>query len=186
MRPVFGTFICFAVQVNAQDLENEQAFSISSQPLCSSLTRFAEQSCSAEQYEDGIKTEFFGGRLRATLVYYDLTKTNVATPHPNSALAVQGFSVFGAIRSRVSELDITGETLPGWNMIATYSNIDARIVDSGSGDATFNTHQAAGTRFWNVPQNIDSRFIAMAQFLTTNNGLGYALAVINILSLAPH
>ena len=80
MSGVFGTLICFAVQVSTQDMENEQAFSISSQPLCSALTRFAEQSSSAEQYEAGIKTEFFGGRLRATLAYYDLTKTNVATP----------------------------------------------------------------------------------------------------------
>jgi iron complex outermembrane recepter protein len=38
----------------------------------------------AEQYEGGIKTEFFGGRLRATLAYFDLTKTNIATPIPSN------------------------------------------------------------------------------------------------------
>ncbi len=112
---------------------------------------------SAEQYEGGIKTEFFDGRLRATVAYYDLTKTNVATPSPNGVLAAQGISVLtGAIRSRGPEVDIQGEILPGWNMIATYANTDARIIDSGSGEATFDSYQAVGTRFWNVPSNTGS------------------------------
>ena len=34
---------------------------------------------SAQQWEVGAKTEFFDGRLRATLAYFDLTKQNVAT-----------------------------------------------------------------------------------------------------------
>lgn len=112
---------------------------------------------SAEQYEGGIKTEFFDGRLRATVAYYDLTKTNVATPSPNGVLAAQGISVLtGAIRSRGPEVDIQGEILPGWNLIATYANTDARIVSSGSSDASFDSYQALGTRFWNVPSNTGS------------------------------
>jgi iron complex outermembrane recepter protein len=107
---------------------------------------------SAEQYEGGIKTKFFNGRLRATLAYYDLTKTNVATPSPNGILAAQGISVLtGAIRSRGQEVDIQGEILTGWNVIATYANTDAHIIDSDSGEASFDSYQAVGTRFWNVP-----------------------------------
>lgn len=78
---------------------------------------------SAEQWEMGAKTEFFGGRLRATLAYYDLTKTNVATDdnlRPNQGF----FVVAGAVLSRGPELDIQGEILPGWNLIATYANTD--------------------------------------------------------------
>ncbi|NOU20195.1 MAG: TonB-dependent receptor, partial [Methyloglobulus sp.] len=65
---------------------------------------------SAEQFEGGIKTEFFDGRLRATLAYYDLTKTNIATtdPRPNRGDFVV---VTGAVHSRGPELDITGEIL---------------------------------------------------------------------------
>ena len=105
---------------------------------------------SAEQYEGGIKTEFFDGRLRATLAYYDLTKTNVATRDPNHL----DFSILtGAVRSRGPELDITGEILPGWNIIATYANTDARITKSNddSGSPT-----AVGSRFFNVPRNTGS------------------------------
>ena len=102
---------------------------------------------SAEQYEGGIKTEFFGGRLRATLAYYDLTKTNVATADP----AHPGFSlVTGAVRSRGPELDIQGEILPGWNVIGTYSNTDIRALK------TNDTYPAAGSRYWGVPSNMGS------------------------------
>ncbi|NOU44222.1 MAG: TonB-dependent receptor [Methyloglobulus sp.] len=104
---------------------------------------------SAEQYEGGIKTEFFDGRLRATLTYYDLTKTNIATPHPDPKLASDGISVVtGAVRSRGPELDIIGEILPGWNVIATYTNIDARVTKTNNTD-----FQPIGSRFWNVPRN---------------------------------
>ncbi|WP_235048843.1 TonB-dependent siderophore receptor [Methylomonas sp. MK1] len=105
---------------------------------------------SAEQYEGGIKTEFFDGRLRATFAYYDLTKSNVATASPT--LAAQGLSVItGAVRSRGPEVDVQGEILPGWHVIATYAHTDARIAKSDD-----EGYQAVGTRFWNVPTNTGS------------------------------
>jgi iron complex outermembrane recepter protein len=105
---------------------------------------------SAQQYEGGIKTEFFGGRLRATLAYYDLTKTNITTPHPDRRLAALGLSILtGEARTRGPELDITGEILPGWNIIAIYTNMDARITKS-------NDPLSVGQRFFNVPRNTGS------------------------------
>ena len=102
----------------------------------------------AEQYEGGIKTEFFDGRLRSTLAYFDLTKTNIATCdtiHSNSC----SFSfATGAVRSRGPELDIQGEILPGWNAILTYANLDARTT---IGDPT-----QVGQRPYNVPRNTGS------------------------------
>ncbi len=106
---------------------------------------------SAKQYEGGVKTEFFGGRLRATLAYYDLTKTNIATRdplHPTFSI------VTGEARSRGPELDINGEILPGWNVIATYANTEARITRSNDDIAASPT--AVGSRFFNVPRNTGS------------------------------
>jgi iron complex outermembrane recepter protein len=105
----------------------------------------------AEQYEGGIKTEFFGGRLRTTLAYYDLTKTNIATPIPGDPFG--HYVLTGAVRSRGPELDITGEILPGWNVIATYTNMDARIIKSND---TSGFNPPVGSRFYNVPHNIGS------------------------------
>ena len=112
-------------------------------------------STSAEQYEGGIKTEFFGGRLRATLAYFDLTKNNIATPHPNPALALAGYSVVtGAARSRGPELDISGEILPGWNAIATYANLDTKVLQTN--DDSNGQTPMTGSRFFNVPRNTGS------------------------------
>ena len=109
---------------------------------------------SAQQWEVGAKTELFDGRLQATLAYFDLTKQNVATANPDPILANAGFSVLaGEVRSRGPELDIKGEILPGWNVIATYANQDVRVTKSNdTGDFGF----IEGNRLPFVPRNIGS------------------------------
>jgi iron complex outermembrane receptor protein len=105
---------------------------------------------SAQQWEVGAKTEFFDGRLRATLAYFDLTKTNVPSVDPNPAHS--GFSLLtGEVRSRGPELDIQGEILPGWNVIATYANTDIIVTKAGDGD-----YPAVGSRYYGVPRNTAS------------------------------
>jgi iron complex outermembrane recepter protein len=109
----------------------------------------------AQQWEVGAKTELFDGRLRATLAYYDLTKQNVTTTdtkHRNGC-GGNGCSIaVGEVRSRGPELDIQGEILPGWNVIATYTNQDVRVTKS------FETEGAAvvGNRLQFTPRNIGS------------------------------
>lgn len=104
---------------------------------------------SAQQWEVGAKTEFFDGRLRATLAYYDLTKQNVATKDTTGPKACGGdycSVAIGEVRSRGPELDIQGEILPGWNVIATYANQDVRVTKSNDGDL--------GNRLQFVPRNV--------------------------------
>ncbi|MEQ1486834.1 TonB-dependent siderophore receptor, partial [Methyloglobulus sp.] len=121
---------------------------------------------SAEQYEGGIKAEFFDGKLRANLAYYDLTKTNVAV----SDLTLDPITgeqrdcgggpgtcslALGAIRSRGPELDITGEILPGWNVIATWANTDILVTKTNDDNEPINGVNP-GSRLPNVPRNIGS------------------------------
>ncbi|AMK76726.1 MULTISPECIES: TonB-dependent siderophore receptor [Methylomonas] len=70
----------------------------------------------ADQWEVGAKTELFDGRLSTTLAYYDLTKRN-------SPIATWlAFSrAQGEAESRGIEFDLSGEILPGWNIIGAYS-----------------------------------------------------------------
>ena len=103
----------------------------------------------AQQWEVGAKTEFFNGRLRATMAYYDLTKTNIATGDPNPAHSGSSI-VTGAVRSRGPELDIQGEIMQGWNVIATYTNTD--IVVTSSNDP----YPAQGSRYYGIPRNMGS------------------------------
>lgn len=81
------------------------------------------------QYEVGVKAELLGGRLSTTLAAYEITKTNVATTDPNDT----DFSIAaGEIKSRGIELDIAGEILPGWNIIASYGLNDAFVSKDNS------------------------------------------------------
>lgn len=82
-----------------------------------------------EGYEVGVKAELLGGRLFGTLAYFDITKQNVAVADPNPTLAFDAFIATGEQKSRGVELDITGEILPGWNIIAAYAYIDAEVTN---------------------------------------------------------
>ena len=115
---------------------------------------------SAEQYEGGIKAEFFEGKLRANLAYYNLTKTNVAVGdplHPAPACGGGGCSIaLGEVRSRGPELDITGQILPGWNVIATWSNTDIIVTKTNADNEKLNGTISPGDRLPNVPRNTGS------------------------------
>jgi iron complex outermembrane recepter protein len=77
------------------------------------------------QYEIGIKTDWLDGRLSATLAAFHLSKQNVTTEDPNDPR----FSIqTGEQTSKGIELDVAGEILPGWNIIAAAAYIDARIT----------------------------------------------------------
>ncbi|MBN3963656.1 TonB-dependent siderophore receptor [Nostoc sp. NMS8] len=79
-----------------------------------------------ESFEVGVKSDFFDGRLSATLAAYQITKQNIVVDDP----ANQGFSLqIGEQRSRGIELDVGGEILPGWKIIASYAYIDPEITE---------------------------------------------------------
>ncbi|VEP17334.1 membrane hypothetical protein [Hyella patelloides LEGE 07179] len=82
-----------------------------------------------EGYEIGAKAEFLSGKLLATLAYFDITKNNVATADPDNPL----FSVAtGEQNSNGIELDIIGKILPGLNITASYSYIDAEVTEDNT------------------------------------------------------
>ncbi|MBW4431890.1 MAG: TonB-dependent siderophore receptor [Pelatocladus maniniholoensis HA4357-MV3] len=77
------------------------------------------------QYEVGIKADL-SSKLSTTLAFYDLTRTNVTTTDPDNP----NFSIqTGEQKSRGIELDISGEILPGWNIIAGYAYNDAKVTE---------------------------------------------------------
>ena len=118
------------------------------------------------QYEAGVKADWLGGRLSSTLAFYQLTRQNVLTPDPRDA----NFSIqTGKQRSRGIDLDISGEILPGWKIIASYAYIDARIVE----DNAF----AIGNRLNNVPQHGASLFTTYEIQSGNLQGLGFGLGL---------
>lgn len=93
---------------------------------------------SAKQWETGVKTEFFDGRLRTTVAYFQLTKTNLAVPDPTNPILQKAL---GEAETRGIELDVTGEILPGWSVIAAYAympfaKVTKDFADDGGGGTT--------------------------------------------------
>ncbi|MBW4619424.1 MAG: TonB-dependent siderophore receptor [Cyanosarcina radialis HA8281-LM2] len=121
------------------------------------------------QYEVGIKTDFLDNKLLATLAAYHLTKTNVTTTDPNNPLrSVQT----GEQQSQGIELDVAGEILPGWKVIASYAYTDAEITK----DNTF----PVGNQLNNVPYNQASLWTTYEIQQGDLKGLGFGLGLFYI------
>ncbi|MEH2466265.1 TonB-dependent siderophore receptor [Nostoc sp.] len=82
------------------------------------------------QYEVGIRAELLDKRLSANLAAYDIAKTNIPTTDPNN----DQFSIaIGEVKSRGIELDVAGEVLPGWKVIASGFLNDAYVSKGYAG-----------------------------------------------------
>ncbi len=111
----------------------------------------------AQQREVGLKTELFDGRFTGTAAYFDITKQNISIPDPTNPFSSV---TVGEARNRGFELDVTGEILPGWNVIGAYAYIDSEITKDAAQEFDPNTDEVIGTnpgntghRFFNVPRH---------------------------------
>jgi iron complex outermembrane recepter protein len=114
------------------------------------------------QYEAGIKTELFDGKLAATLAAYEITKTNVSTTDPNNT----DYSIAaGEVKSRGIEFDISGRILPGWNVIASFAHNDTYVSQDNE--------LPIGDRLVGVPRNTASFWTTYEIQSGSLKGLGF-------------
>jgi iron complex outermembrane recepter protein len=112
-----------------------------------------------EQYEGGLKAEFFDKRLSLTMSYFDLTKTNIPTPDPTIA---GNTLLIGKARSQGFEFDLTGRIDDNWSVIANYTHDDVRtVVGSPLNPATEITTQrpVAGFKLAGSPRNYGNLWV---------------------------
>ena len=118
------------------------------------------------QYEVGVKTDFLNGRLSANLAAYHLTKTNIITPDPTRPrFSIQS----GEQRSQGIELDVAGEILPGWKVVASYAYTDAEV--------TKDNRIPVGNRLRNTPTNQASLWTTYEIQKGALRGLGFGLGL---------
>ena len=120
--------------------------------------------------EFGIKGEFFKKKILATLSTYEINQKNIlmsANDPSQPDLLVQR----GADRSRGFEIDVTGYIMQNWQVYASYSYIDARIIN----DAKVNL---IGLRKENTPQNsanLWTRYNFKETSLLKDLGIGFGV-----------
>ena len=96
----------------------------------------------AEQVEAGVKQQFLGNSLFATLAVFKLDRTNILTADPQDpTLQV----LTGKQSSQGVELDVAGSITPTWKVISSYTYTDA-VVKSDTSIPT-------GDRLANVPHH---------------------------------
>ena len=79
----------------------------------------------SEQWEAGLKGQFFDKNLIATLAFYQLTKHNIATAVPGSLST----SIVGDVRSRGIELDVAGRVNDNLSVIGNYAHTQTKILE---------------------------------------------------------
>ena len=104
--------------------------------------------------------------MTSTLAFYQIERDNFATTDPDNP----DFSIAaGEVRSRGIELDVAGEVLPGWNVIAAYAYTDAEITE----DNDF----PVGNQLANVPENSASLWSSYQVQQGSLQGLGVGAGV---------
>ncbi|PSB47040.1 TonB-dependent siderophore receptor [Cyanosarcina cf. burmensis CCALA 770] len=98
-----------------------------------------------DQFEVGVKAESLDGKFRATLAAYQITRQNALITDPVDP----DFSIqTGESRVRGIEFDLSGELLPGLNVIASYAHTDAKITEDTTG--------LEGNEFEGIPRHSGS------------------------------
>ncbi|WNZ21654.1 TonB-dependent siderophore receptor [Leptolyngbya sp. NK1-12] len=121
------------------------------------------------QYEAGVKADI-NDQLSATLAFYDLTRSNVLTPDNRPGVPPDEFEIqTREQRSRGIELNVQGEILPGWNILAGYAYTDAQITEDNA--------IPTGNRLSNVPENAFSLWTSYEIQSGDFQGLGVGLGL---------
>lgn len=107
-----------------------------------------------DQYEAGIKKDFYNGALTTGVTVYQITNSNLAqtaefradgTQNTDTSIKTLG----GGTRSKGVELDITAKPVEGLNIIAGYSYNDMRYINTSGTNGSF----IEGDRVVRTPQN---------------------------------
>ena len=87
-----------------------------------------------DNYELGLKSEFFDGRLNTSVAIYEIRQDNLAEVDPGRQVPGTTTAAYRAIKgakTRGFEAEISGELAPDWNLGASYNH---NITKNADGD----------------------------------------------------
>jgi iron complex outermembrane recepter protein len=120
--------------------------------------------------ELGVKTTVWNGRLNINAAVYEVNQKNLLL-NANLPAFPDSLVTRGAQRSRGFEMDIAGYILPNWQINASYSYIDAEIVED-------NDVALKGARTQNTPvnsANIWTRYNFSKRTALKDIGVGFGM-----------
>ena len=84
-----------------------------------------------DNYELGLKSEYFNGRLNSAIAVYESRQNNLATPDGTiiGTETPASRAVAGA-KTRGIDMELSGEILPDWNMNASYNHSVTKDADN--------------------------------------------------------
>ena len=118
-----------------------------------------------EGFDLGIKAEIVENRLSATLGYFNITKQNVAVNDPNDPEQT-AFNATGEQQSEGFDLDLNGQIMPGWNIVASYAFIDAEVTEDDN-------PEFVGNKLTGIPDNSASLWTTYELQKGSLQGLGF-------------
>ncbi|PRA63061.1 TonB-dependent siderophore receptor [Pseudomonas sp. MYb187] len=101
-----------------------------------------------DNYEIGLKSEFFGGRLNTSLAAYEIKQDNLAVIDPGQVIPGTTSAAYKAVSgatTRGFEIEANGELMPDWNVAASYNHSITEDAD----DERINTEAPANmVKLW--------------------------------------
>ncbi|MCD0488420.1 TonB-dependent receptor [Pedobacter sp. MC2016-14] len=118
----------------------------------------------ANQWEAGIKSDLFDGKLSGSLSYYNIKVSN--TILSLSGTADIDFSQGGNQYSKGFDAQITANPFPGFNIIASYTKNKNKLTNTGT--------TAEGRRYVGAgPENLANAWLSYKIMTGTVKGLGF-------------
>lgn len=85
-----------------------------------------------DNYEIGLKSEYFGGRLNTAIAVYEVKQDNLAEAVGATIPDSGGEAAYRALqgaKTKGIDLEVSGELLPEWNLSASYSHTVTKDAD---------------------------------------------------------
>lgn len=117
-----------------------------------------------DQWEGGLKTSLFSGRMVNTISVYRLTRNNVLTSDPNHP---NFYLLTGTQRSKGFEFETAYQLRRAWNFTLAYTYTDAHVIKDND--------IPIGTPTQNVPKNSFSAWTTYQFQRGWLNGLGFGV-----------
>ncbi|MBB6498465.1 TonB-dependent receptor [Pedobacter cryoconitis] len=115
----------------------------------------------ANQWETGVKTDLFDGKLTASLSYYDIKVSNTVL-----SVGENDYTQGGKNYSKGFEAEIQANPFPGFNIIAGYSKNKSKLT-SGPADYEGRRPESAG------PEDLINAWISYKLMNGSAKGLGF-------------